>query len=98
METLRLKVELNELYKLKGKKSASEKADVDISDSGKSITLIMHLLHFSYGDIKAVRELFIKSPLCKDDYLDKNYDNHKMDKIDSQFIPYAIINYINYSE
>lgn len=89
-----------ELLELKGKQDASdiEKLKVDISNSGKAITLIMHLLHFSYGDIKAVRELFIKSPLCKDDYLDKNYDNHTMDKIDSQFIPYAIINYINYSE
>ena len=89
-----------ELLELKGKSDASEieKLKVDTSNSGKSITLIMHLLHFSYGDIKAVRELFIKSKLCKDDYLDKNYDNHTMDKINSQFIPYAIINYINYSE
>ena len=58
----------------------------------------MHLLHFSYGDIKSVRELFIKSKLCKDKYLLKNYDNHTSDIIDSQFIPYAIVNYINFSE
>ena len=89
-----------EIYDLKGLSDASDidKLKVDISNSGKSITLIMHLLHFSYGDIKAVRDLFIKSKLCKDDYLVKNYDNHTKDIIDSQFIPYAIINYINYSE
>ena len=89
-----------ELLELKGLSDASEvdKAKVDKSDSGKSITLIMHLLHFSYGDLKAVKELFIKSGLCKDKYLIKNYDNHTKNIIDSQFIPYAIINYINYSE
>lgn len=89
-----------EFLELKGKQDASEieKIKIDTSNSGKSITLIMHLLHFSYGDIKAVRDLFIKSKLCKDDYLEKRYDNHTKNIIDSQFIPYAIINYINYSE
>lgn len=89
-----------EFLDLKGLSKASEvdKAKVDLSNSGKAITLIMHLLHFSYGDLKAVKELFIKSNLCKDDYLIKKYNNHKLDKIDSQFIPYAIINYYNYSE
>ena len=75
---------------------------IDTSNSGKSYTLIMNLLHFSYGDLKRVKELFIKSALCKDDYLDKRYldknNKYKLDKIDSQFIPRAIINYINYSE
>lgn len=90
----------DELFELKDMQDASDidKLKVDKSNSGKSITLIMHLLHFSYGDLKAVRDLFIKSALCKDDYLSKKYDKHTKDIIDSQFIPYAIINYINYSE
>ena len=93
-----------ELLELKGLSDVSEvdKAKIDKSNSGKSITLILHLLHFSYGDIRAVKELFIKSALCKDDYLIKKYkdknNKSKLDKIDSQFIPYAIINYINFSE
>ncbi len=89
-----------ELLELKDLSDASDvdKAKVDISNSGKAITLILHLLHFSYGDIKAVRDLFIKSALCKNEYLLKKYDNHTKDIIDSQFIPYAIVNYINYSE
>lgn len=89
-----------EFYELKGKKDASaiDKAKIDISNSGKAITLLFNLLHFSYGDLKATKEIFKKSPLCKDDYLIKKYDNKTIDKIDSQFLPYAIINYINYSE
>ena len=75
---------------------------IDTSNSGKSYTLIMNLLHFSYGDLRRVKELFIKSALCKDDYLDKRYldrnNKYKLDKIDSQFIPRAIINYNNYNE
>jgi putative DNA primase/helicase len=85
----------DEFLKLKGKKDAS---DVDLSDSGKSITLIMHLLHFSYGDIQAVYKIFISSALCKDKYLKKAYANHTEDIIKNQFIPYAIINYYNYSD
>ena len=71
---------------------------LDLSNSGKAYTLIMYLLDFSYGDTKAVKELFINSKLCKDDYLDKKYDNHTMDKIDSQFIPKAILDYNNFRE
>lgn len=90
----------NEFYNLKGKlrASAEDKAKIDISDSGKSITLIMHLLHFCYGDIESVYKIFISSALCKDKYLKKVYANHKEDIIQNQFIPYAIINYINYGK
>ena len=88
----------DELYKLKGKKSASEKADVDISDSGKSITLIMHLLHFSYGDIDKIYKIFKSSALCKDKYKKKMYENHTEDIIQNLFIPKAIVYYINYDE
>lgn len=89
-----------ELLELKNKSSASDvdKAKIDTSNSGKSITLIMHLIHFSYGDIKLVKELFIKSKLCKDKYLLKNYDNHTKNIIECHFLPYAIINYKNYQE
>lgn len=89
-----------EFYKLKGKSKASaeDKAKIDISDSGKSITLIMHLLDFSYGDIDKVYKMFKSSGLCKDKYIKKSYANHKEDIIQNQFIPYAIVNYINYRE
>ena len=68
---------------------------VDTSNSGKSMTLIMHLYHFSYGDIKAIKRLFKKSALCKTDYLKCKYNGK--DKIDAYFIPRAIQIYKNYS-
>lgn len=89
-----------EFYKLKGKSKASDdvKAKIDTSDSGKAITLIMHLLHFSYGDKDKVYKLFLSSNLCKDKYTKKSYANHKEDIIQNQFIPKAIVYYINYDE
>jgi len=71
---------------------------IDASNSGKSFTLILNLLHYCYGDIKAVKRIFKKSKLCRDDYLIKNRDNGKADIIDSQFIPQAIKYYYNYSD
>lgn len=73
-------------------------SDIDTSNSGKSITLLMYLLHFSYGDIKAVKRLFKNSGLCKSEYLKLKYNNHKSDKIDFIDIPKAIIFYKNYSD
>ena len=88
----------DEFYKLKNKLDASDevKAKIDTSDSGKAITLIMHLFDFSYGDIEMVYKLFKDSALCKDKYLQKKYANHTEDIIKNVFIPYAIANYKNY--
>lgn len=77
-------------------KKAKDKDNIDTSNSGKAITLIMYLLDFSYGDLKAVKRLFKKSALCKDDYLKLKYRQNTADKIDAHFIPYAIIQYKNY--
>ena len=56
---------------------------IDTTDSGKSFTLIMYLLDFCYGDIKAVSRIFKNSKLCKDDYLTpRYYDDTKTFKID----------------
>lgn len=71
---------------------------IDTSNSGKSFTLILNLIHYCYGDIKAVKRIFIKSKLCRDDYLIKNRDNGKADIIDNQFIPKAIKYYYNFSD
>ena len=60
--------------------------NIDLTNSGKSFTLIMYLIDFCYGDIQAVKRLFSKSALCKDDYLKPKYlvDNskYKIDKAD----------------
>lgn len=77
-------------------KSIKGNDSIDTSNSGKSITLIMYLLDFSYGDLKRVKSLFKKSALCKSEYLELNYDNNTKDKIDYCFIPYAITQYKNY--
>ena len=71
---------------------------IDLSDSGKAFTLIMNLLHYSYGDIDAVYTLFKNSALCRDDYLVKRYKNKTQDKIRNQFIPKAIEKYVNFEE
>lgn len=88
----------DEFYKLKNKLDASDdiKAKIDTSDSGKAITLIMHLFDFSYGDRDMVYKLFKDSALCKDKYLKKAYANHTEDIIKNRFIPFAIISYHNY--
>lgn len=85
-----------EFYKLKGKKSGTD--NIDLSDSGKSITLIMYLYDFSYGDIEKVYNIFKSSALCKDKYLLKLYANKKEDIIQHHFIPYAITHYNNYRD
>lgn len=56
---------------------------IDLTNSGKSYTLILYLIDFCYGDIQAVKRLFKKSALCKDEYLQPKYliDNNKF-KID----------------
>ena len=87
----------NEYYDLK-KDSKTPKNQIDITDSGKSITLIMYLLHFSYGDLKEVYKLFLGSGLCKDKYTEKRYQNKTENIIQHCFIPYAVINYYNFSE
>ncbi len=79
-------------------KKYKDKDNIDISNSGKAITLIMYLLHYCYGDLKTVKRLFKKSALCKADYLEPKYKKHTTDKIDAYFIPYAIINYKNYTD
>ena len=79
-------------------KKLKSKDNIDTSNSGKAITLIMYLLHYSYGDITAVKKLFKQSALCKDDYLKLKYRQNTTDKIDAHFIPYAIINYKNYTD
>lgn len=75
---------------------------IDITASGKAFTLIMELLDFCYGDVKAVKRLFIKSKLCKSDYLKvkykDNYNKKTKDKIDAMFIPKAIYYYKNYRD
>jgi len=86
----------DEFYILKN--ADSKKSKIDISNSGKSITLILYLLHFCYGDLKAVYNLFIKSGLCKEKYLLKRYSNGTENIIQHCFIPYAIINYYNFNE
>ena len=87
-----------EFYKLKDKLNASDeiKAKIDTSDSGKAITLLMHLFDFSYGDREMVYKLFKDSALCKDKYLQKKYANHTEDIIENWFIPFVIANYKNY--
>lgn len=90
-----------EFYKLKGASLKAQNKDiseVDISDSGKAITLIMYLYDFSYGDIKKVYDIFVKSPLCKEKYLKKAYSRGKENIIQYSFIPYAITNYHNYRD
>ena len=69
---------------------------VDTSNSGKSMTLIMYLYYYSYGDIKAIKRLFKKSALCKSEYLECKYRGQ--DKIDALFIPRAIAIFKNYRE
>ena len=71
---------------------------LDTSNSGKSFTLIINLLDFSYGDITAVYSIFKSSALCKDEYLKKSYARGKEDIIQNQFIPKAIKEYVNYRE
>lgn len=75
---------------------------IDITASGKAFTLIIELLDFCYGDVKAVKRLFKKSKLCKNDYLIKKYKDNNgkktKDKIDAMFIPKAIEHYKNYRE
>ena len=74
----------------------------DVSNSGKSFTLILYLLDYCYGDIKAVKRLYVKSGLCRDDYLQPKYaydsktKKYTKDKIDYCFIPKAIKYYFNY--
>lgn len=85
-----------EFYKLKSDKALKDIDKIDTSDSGKAITLIFNLFDFCYGDIDAVYKIFKDSKLCKDKYLKKVYSNHSEDIITNQFIPYVIINYINY--
>lgn len=64
---------------------------VDITNSGKSFTLIMYLIYYCYGDIKAVKRIFKSSALCRADYLKCNYGKDlKYDKIDYLFIPKAV--------
>ena len=86
----------DEFYKLKSDKALKDKDKIDTSDSGKAITLLFNLFDFCYGDIDAVYQIFKGSALCKDKYLKKVYSNHSEDIITNQFIPYVIINYINY--
>lgn len=95
----------NEFIELKQASLKAQKkdaSDIDTSNSGKAFTLIMYLLHFCYGDLIAVKRIFIKSALCKDDYLSikYGYNNKKQrytkDKIDYCFIPRAIYYYKNY--
>lgn len=75
---------------------------IDVTASGKAFTLIMELLDFCYGDVKAVKRLFKASKLCKSDYLKLKYkdNNNKKtkDKIDAMFIPKAIYYYKNYRD
>ena len=71
---------------------------LDTSNSGKSFTLIINLLDYSYGDTTAVYNIFKSSSLCKDDYLKKSYARGKEDIIQNQFIPKAVKEYINYRE
>ena len=75
-----------EFIKLKTKKDK----EIDTSDSGKAITLIMHLIYYAYGDLDAVYKIFKSSALCKDKYLAKNYRGHREDIIQNQFIPFAV--------
>lgn len=75
-----------EFKRLKTKKDT----EIDTSDSGKAITLIMHLLYYAYGDLDAVYKIFKSSALCKDKYLIKNYRGHREDIIQNQFIPFAV--------
>lgn len=57
---------------------------IDVSNSGKSYTLIMYLIDACYGDIDAVKRIFKKSALCKKDYLKPKYkeQDNKLSKID----------------
>lgn len=75
---------------------------IDVTASGKAFTLIIELLDFCYGDVKAVKRLFKASKLCKSDYLKVKYkdNNNKKtkDKIDKYFIPKAIDKYKNYRD
>lgn len=87
----------SEFYELK-KESKTKKESIDISNSGKSITLIMYLLHFCYGDLKAVYSLFLGSGLCQDKYTEKRYQHNTENIIQHCFIPYAVLNYYNFSE
>lgn len=91
----------DEFYKLKGASLTAQKkdaSDVDLSDSGKAITLILYLYDFCYGDIEKVYTIFKSSALCKDKYLKKAYARGKEDIIQHCFIPYAITNYHNYRD
>ena len=64
---------------------------VDTTNSGKAFTLIMYLIYYCYGDLKAVKRIFKSSALCKPDYLKCNYGKDlKYDKIDYLFIPKAV--------
>lgn len=70
---------------------AVNKDAVDITNSGKAFTLIMYLIYYCYGDIKAVKRIFKSSALCRPDYLKCNYGKDlKYDKIDYLYIPKAV--------
>ena len=91
----------SEFLKLKGaslKAQSKNASDVDLSDSGKAITLILYLYDFSYGDIDKVYNIFKSSALCKDKYVKKAYARGKEDIIQHCFIPYAITHYHNYRD
>lgn len=75
--------------KLNKKKYNRLLSKLDISNSGKSYTLIMYLFDFCYGDLDAINRLFKKSALCKADYLKPRYKErvsngklYKIDKVD----------------
>lgn len=97
----------NELSNAEYRKDKEQKTKTkylcNISNSEKAYTLILYLLDFCYGDIDAVKRIFKKSALCKNDYLDPRYsikeDNKsvKIDKID-YMIRQAILIYKNYRE
>jgi hypothetical protein len=89
---------INSIYYKRHKADKYKVQDIDTSNSGKAFTLILYLLHYTYGDIKAVKRLFKNSQLCRADYLKLSYNNGKSDKIDNQFLPKAITYYNNYSK
>lgn len=67
---------------------------LDVSNSGKSYTLIMYLFDACYGDIDTIEKIFKKSKLCNADYLEPKYKGdsklYKIDKVE-YMIKQAII-------
>ena len=68
---------------------------IDTSNSGKSVLLILNLMHYSYGDLNKVYEMFKMSKLYKSDYDRIKWRAKDLTKLD-MIVNYCKSRYRNY--